>query len=531
VFTAAGRRFPVRPKTLDVRADWAKAAEEAVDRGGWPFPLGGLGHLWLRVVGADVEPSVDVYEPALDHELAEIAAAVDQPARNASLALAGLEPEIVAGQSGRRLDRVAAGPLVVKALAGFERSSTPLPVAVEAPAVTAARLQSVSAQAQAVLSAPVRLTYDGVFFSVEPRELARLLDLPGGGTTVLGIDQDLASHRFENLARGLARPPRNAGFAVREDGSVKVVRPRPGRRLDVAATSTALLAAASRPTNRSAPLAISHVAPELTTKEARSLGIDRQLASYSTAYAGTADRINNLQRAIELLDGARIAPGAVWSFNEQVGERTEARGFRVAPVIINGEYEEEVGGGTSQVATTVFNAAWEAGIKIAERTAHALYISRYPTGRDATVNYPDVDLKLRNDTGHWIVFDTSFDESGILVRLLGAGPVRRVESVAGELRPVGQPEVEREPDPNLLVGQRVVESYGQPAQAVTVERIVYEDGKVLYDETWSTTYRSEPKIVRVGTTPNPVEAKPPPKDEKKKPTKPSGGDEAAKGGG
>ena len=47
----------------------------------------------------------------------------------------------------------------------------------------------------------------------------------------------------------------------------------------------------------------------------------------------------------------------------------------------------------SQIATTVFNAAWESGIKIAERTAHALYISRYPTGRDATVNYPDVDLR------------------------------------------------------------------------------------------------------------------------------------------
>src|SRR5215210_4957569 len=122
--------------------------------------------------------------------------------------------------------------------------------------------------------------------------------------------------------------------------------------------------------------------------------VTRVLSSFSTAYSGSYDRIRNLQRAAELIDGTRLAPGTTFSFNDVVGPRTTGRGFFLAPAIVEGEYEDQIGGGVSQVATTVFNAAWEAGVKITARTAHSLYISRYPLGRDATVNYPDVNLKF-----------------------------------------------------------------------------------------------------------------------------------------
>ena len=72
-------------------------------------------------------------------------------------------------------------------------------------------------------------------------------------------------------------------------------------------------------------------------------------------------------------------------------------------MIIGNEFAEEVGGGTSQVATTVFNAAWEAGLEITERHPHSLYISRYQLGRDATVYWPSLDLKFLNDTTSWVL--------------------------------------------------------------------------------------------------------------------------------
>ncbi len=72
-------------------------------------------------------------------------------------------------------------------------------------------------------------------------------------------------------------------------------------------------------------------------------------------------------------------------------------------MIINGELQTGLGGGVCQVSTTVFNAAYEAGLPITARTNHALYISHYPLGRDATVDYPSIDMKFVNNTPHWLL--------------------------------------------------------------------------------------------------------------------------------
>ena len=521
VFTAGERRFAVRPSRLDVRADWGAAVAAALDEGDGPSPVRGLQRLKLRLFGVDVAPAAEVYDPALELELRRMAARIESPAREAAIRLDGLQPRIVAARTGSRLDRAAASRVILAALAGFEREPVSLPVEVGEPRVTRETLVPVAARVRTILSAPVRLTYRSGGWTIRPHELAPLLDLPDGGVSELRIGGPAAERYFENLARGVHRNAKSADFAVAESGEVRVVPARRGRELDVARTQAGILEAAGRAQGRTAPLSVAWVAAPLTTAEANGLRVERRLASYSTLYAGTADRIQNLQRAVALLDGARVAPGATFSFNGRVGPRTEERGFRSAPVIMNGKYEEGIGGGVSQVATTLFNAAWEAGLPITDRTAHALYISRYPAGRDATVNYPDVDLQFRNDTGRWIVLEGSYDDSGIAISLLGGGAMRHVESVSGPLEETGEPPVERTPDPMLYVGERVVEFGGEPAREIRVARTVYERGKVLYEETWYTAYRAEPKEVRVGTKPKPVEPPPPPpKEEEEKKDEP-----------
>ena len=181
-------------------------------------------------------------------------------------------------------------------------------------------------------------------------------------------------------------------------------------------------------------------------------------------------------------------------------------------MIIRDEYEEDVGGGVSQVATTVFNAAWESGVKVAERNPHSLYISRYQLGRDATVNFPDLDLKFVNDTPKWILVAASWDGGGITVSLYGGGPERRVVSGEGTMKVTGPARLRTTPDPTLEVGTEVVEEEGSEARATSVTRTVYDaGGSVLHDETWNTSYRGEYRIVRVGTKPKPA-PKPKPKD-------------------
>ena len=141
-----------------------------------------------------------------------------------------------------------------------------------------------------------------------------------------------------------------------------------------------------------------------------------------------------MQLVARLIDGKLIAPGATFSFNDATGERTADKGFLEAPVIINGELSTGLGGGICQVSTTVFNAAYEAGLPITSRTNHALYISHYPLGRDATVNYPDIDLKFVNDTGKWLLLRTFVGSSSLVVNLYGTPQHRRVETETAPLR-------------------------------------------------------------------------------------------------
>jgi len=509
VFTAAGKKLELTPASLDAHVNWTAAIEQALDTGDGPLPLRGLQRLKVRLLGVDVRPLADVYDAGLSFRVDEFANAVHQSPREAAIELDGLTPRVVPAQAGRELDRDAAKLAVVTSFGAFARGPVTLAVRTSLPSVTTADLAPVAQQVRTALSAPVRFGFGDAHWQVTPRELAQLLELPSGGDRALGIGGPAAAEYFKRLSGAVRRPPKSAAFALRANGRVAVVPGLQGRALDVEASGRGLLTAALSRTQRDATLVVRTVDPKLTTLEAEQMGIERVVGTYHTAYAGTYDRIQNLRLAAALLDETLIAPGATFSFNDTVGPRTEERGFRAAPIIIGNEYEDGIGGGVSQVATTVFNAAWEAGLKITERNAHALYISRYEAGRDATVNYPTLDLKFVNDTGKWVLLRAGSDDSGIWVSMLGAKVGRRVVSEAGELQVVAEPKVEKVLDPTLFKGEEIVEELGEPMRAVAVRRVVYEDGNVLYDEIWRTTYRSQPKVLRVGTLPVPETDKPP----------------------
>jgi vancomycin resistance protein YoaR len=336
--------------------------------------------------------------------------------------------------------------------------------------------------------------------------------LPRNGSTTLAIGGPKADAYFTRFRRSADRPPRDAEFVV--SGSSVAIRPSlPGLGLDVAAAHKAILAAALSPTDRTARLVVQRTAPERTTREARAMGITGLVGGYTTTYGGEPNRLHNVRLVAQLVDGALIPPGAEFSFNKTTGERSPERGFREAPVIINGELQNGIGGGVCQVSTTVFNAAFESGLSITSRTNHALYIDHYPQGRDATVNYPDLDLRFQNDTNRWLLLRTFVGTSELTVNLYGTPVDRRVEVETAPLDVTGAPAVERIADPTIWEGEQRTEEVGQPSRKTAVTRRVYTaDGKKLYDTTWASYYRSEPTVVRYGTKERPEPPPPPPKD-------------------
>jgi vancomycin resistance protein YoaR len=423
----------------------------------------------------------------------------------AKLVRRGLSIELVPGRPGLQLDQKAAESRIVRALARLERGgSVALPVLIDPVEVGAADLAPAARQARLALSAPVRLEYEGTRWRIPRWRIAELLSLPAEGKTELAIAGPGAEAWFTRLRESVERAPVDARFEVDAGGEIQILPDKPGLGIDVPATAEAILTAATTPTARTATLAARTTVADRTVAEAQTMGITGVVGSYHTTYGGIPSRLHNVALVAELIDGALIAPGRTFSFNGTTGERTAEKGFQEAPVIINGELQTGLGGGICQVSTTVFNAAYEAGLQIDERTNHALYISHYPLGRDATVNYPDLDLKFTNDTDNWLLLRTFVGSGSLTVNLYGTPQDRRVESSEQPLRVIGAPKVKRVPEPTWLKGKSEVLEYGQPARATSVSRMVYAaDGTLLHEDTWYSQYRSEPKVLRVGTKPKP----------------------------
>jgi vancomycin resistance protein YoaR len=138
--------------------------------------------------------------------------------------------------------------------------------------------------------------------------------------------------------------------------------------------------------------------PDLTTAEAQKLGVKEQISTFSTILTANAGRTENLRIAARTVNGTLVLPGETFSLNGVLGKRTPEKGYNQAPAISGGRLVNDYGGGVSQMATTIFNNVFFSGLEDIYHKPHSFYISRYPEGREATVNYPTVDLKWRNDS-------------------------------------------------------------------------------------------------------------------------------------
>ena len=245
-------------------------------------------------------------------------------------------------------------------------------------------------------------------------------------------------------------------------------------------------------------------APQCATfQEACDLGLIDEIASFTTEYndgAGTENRRHNIHHAADrLTDSVAAAGGGVWSFNDVMGEANEANGFQAANAIVNGEYEDAIGGGICQVATTVFNAAYEAGFPVTERRNHSLYISSYPTGRDAAIAYPDLDLKWVNDSASDVLLRCRYTDTTLTVSLYGIDPGYTVTSETGEWTE-GDPYRKRtKVDENEPEGTRYVKTAGADGRRVTVHRTVRDRaGTLLHEEDFPSNYAPIDEVTVVG---------------------------------
>ena len=288
--------------------------------------------------------------------------------------------------------------------------------------------EAVDRGADELIAEAHRLTKNGIALRVpgvitRPRVSQSALRswLVFGGTIdepTISLDEQLAQSTVETLFIDYGDAGDEPTFTVDPAGRVRIVGSSPG----------AVCCTLDTPERILAGMEAGERLVELRPREdpdvrgiewAKSLGIVEVIGEFTTNYQPNQTRNINIQRIAELTQGAVIEPGGEFSINDYVGRRTRENGFVDAGVISNGVFTTSIGGGISQYATTLFNAAFFAGLDFGDYQSHSIYISRYPYGREATVNFPNVDLEILNTTPYGVLLWPTTDETSITVTLYG----------------------------------------------------------------------------------------------------------------
>jgi vancomycin resistance protein YoaR len=416
---APGGTFRVAAKDLGLALDEQATATSAMQAGrrGW---IGGRVWGWASsfVFGERTgEVKVTVDRAATTRMVNEKDPGPHTPAVEPGIQYAEGGFEVVPGLVGRGIDPDD----LIKALSVAGSKGPVIRVSVGrgrvAPRFTQADARRVADEADRLLDGPLTVR---VGESDGEIPLPTLRTWAEARPTEDGLVFGLNAERLQaDLAKQFARvgqPAVETKFVV-AGGGVQIVPGSTGMTCCEADSAGLIETAVRQKSGEPAVLSLKIHEPKFTAEEAAALGIKESVGSFTTRHPSGQPRVANIHRIADLVRGQVIEPGKTFSVNNFVGRRTAARGFVSAPVIQEGLFVEDVGGGVSQFATTLFNAAFFAGLEFPEYQSHSIYISRYPYGREATLNYPHPDLKIRNTTPYGILIWPTYSSGAISVTL------------------------------------------------------------------------------------------------------------------
>lgn len=303
---------------------------------------------------------------------------------------------------------------------------------------------------------------------------------------ILDLDEDLTSDILKELSAQINSAPREAGITLNEfTGAYHISPDSPGRLLNsdqtIASARTAL--SSGKPDLK---IVVEHyMQPRITESVLRAAPPIHRLSSYTTYYGkhDSPNRIHNIKLIASWINNTILLSGETFSLMDKIGDFDAGRGFKEAFVIVGNELVPELGGGTCQIGTTLYNAASLADLEILARRNHSFYFNIYPLGRDATVYPGQADFKFRNDTPYPILVIAYADNKKLFFRFFGTPTGKRVEFSSPKIYLLGEDGSFR---PSTL---REVIAVDRPFRTV-IERTVYDEhGKKIKEETIRSFYK------------------------------------------
>lgn len=366
-------------------------------------------------------------------------------------------------------------------------------------------LNYVDSQTKARRDWPLASTHYGAWIEVDKDE---------NGQPILILNEEKVKTYLESLRPLVDRVAQDAKFAIDEKGKVKEFQAsQTGLTLNAEKTYTDLNASFKdrnyhpAQVNKTVALSVDAVDPVVKMANANELGIEEVIGvGYSTFKDSHTNRIKNIAHAVARLNGALIKPDEEFSAIRYAGPFTAENGYLPEAVIKGNEIKNEIGGGMCQIGTTLFRMAMNSGMDITQRKNHSLVVGYYSDpvngnpGTDATLYEPSLDLKFKNDTGHYLLLQTDIDyKKQQLIFTLWGKPDGRSGSYTHPLVkkwiPSGEPQEIK--SAKLKPGEVKCQSAFRGAVAsFTYSRVTPTGEKI--DRVFDSYYRPLPKICMVG---------------------------------
>jgi vancomycin resistance protein YoaR len=524
VFKDGDRVWVTTPAQLGMVFDPSASANIAFDLGRESGLFGNLNDMLNSAqVGVDVSPITILDQRVAYAYLQGLGSQINRPVVEADLKINGTDVIAYPGQIGRSLNVDATLVYLNAQLQSFRDGEVPLVIQEQDPEV-----EDVSAQAdlaRRILSQPLTLIIpdmkegDPGPWSVDPTTLAAMMRVnrvrtDQGVEYLLQIDPGMITPQLQSISQQVDRGKADARFHFNDDTrQLDLIRSATiGRAIKIDGTIEAIDTAFQQGQS-TVSLALDLDEPDIKDDAtAQKLGLTQNISTYTSYFRGsTTARLQNIQTAAAQFDGLLVPPGAVFSMGSALGDVSLDSGYAEAMIIYGGRTIKGVGGGVCQVSTTLFRTAFFAGFPILERYAHAYRVSYYEqkasgidvnmSGLDATVYFPVVDFKFKNDSPHWLLMETYFDAKNYSLtwKFYSTSDGRTVS-----WNTTGPTNVTEPPKPLLQLNPALGEfdlkqvDYAALGADVTVTRTVYLNNAVLFEDQFVTHYQAWQAICEYG---------------------------------
>lgn len=487
--TVAGTPVRLTPADAGLTYDYAGSVEGLTG-----FSLN-PSDLWNHVRGGvDREIEVDVDEDALTKAVDAKTKALDKKPVEGTVALQGTTIKKTASKPGLTVDRAK----VVDAIAQEwpQQRSFDAPTSAPAPELSQTEIDRFAKDDLTPLVAgPVTVTSSDPTAEGGPKDISFSVpaDQLAAAVSISTKDGKLSATVDEKKVGQAAIDAGKASGQFRSAKDATVVRHGSGFEVTPSSTGLALVeegigakvVAAMKKSGdqRTFEVAAKESQPQLTTAQAKKTLPKEQISTFTTYLPSTTGvRADNIRLAARRLNGAYVAPGATFSLNQQLGQRTAAAGYGKAGVIMGGRLTNDYGGGISQLSTTLFNAVFFSGAKIEEFHPHSFYISRYPEGREATISWPNVDNRFTNDTGAGILITAEVNGNEVTVSFHGRKPYDEVKAGKSARHNITSPK-------SITDNKKgCVAQSPAPGFSVDITRSFIKGGKTVKSSSFTTRY-------------------------------------------